>query len=167
MSHLNRDAVNDIILDMLGLLPCLTYPLAEIASHKTKGHPLFLTMLMISLNKDGLLRFSLNWQQWAWDKWKIQSRKIPNDKTTLLTSTRFRLLPDVQNAVCTLSCFGAATEKAVINVIEIELGVNLANTFEYAISEGFLEKVDQSYQLSHNIKFKKCHIICWGLKIKL
>jgi len=150
MSHLNRDVVNDMISDMLRLSPRLTRPLADIAYHKTKGNPLFLKRLMISLSKDGLLRFSLSRRRWVWDEEKIQSRKIPDDVATFLTSAIFKLSPDVQNALCTLSCFGAATDEAVIDVLETDLGVNLKNALEYAVSEGFLEKVDRNYQFSHD-----------------
>ncbi|KAL7461781.1 hypothetical protein ACHAXS_002187, partial [Conticribra weissflogii] len=150
MSQLDRDLVNEMLSDTLCLFPRVTRPLADILHHKTKGNPLFLSRLMVSLSKDGLLRFSFNRRRWEWDEEEIQSKKIPNDVAEFLTNSIGRLPPDVQAALSTLSCFGASTHTTVIEVLESRLDLRLKDSLEVATTEGFLEKNDETFQFSHD-----------------
>eukprot|EP00956_Cyclotella_meneghiniana_P019133 scaffold32530_cov44-Cyclotella_meneghiniana.AAC.6 len=57
--YLTKKAVNQFISDLLQLLPRLVASLSEIVFHKTRGDPLFISRMLLSLNRKGLLFFSL------------------------------------------------------------------------------------------------------------
>jgi len=150
ISPLDKDLVNEMISDTLCLFPRVTRSLADILYHKTKGNPLFLSRLIVSLSRDGLLRFSLSRRRWEWEEEKIQSMKIPDDVAELLTNSIGRLPSDVQDALCTLSCFGASIHLDIVDVLERDLDLQLQNSLEVARKEGFLEKFDRTIQFSHD-----------------
>lgn len=150
MRAFDEAAVNEMLSDMLRLSRRLTRPLANIIHHKTKGNPLFLNRLIMSLNKEGLLQFSLSRRRWEWDEEQIQSRKIPDDVAGFLTTLIAKLPENVQLAMFTLSCFGTSASSRVLEVLEMSLGIQLKNEFEVAASEGFLEKVGENYEFCHD-----------------
>ncbi|KAL7469039.1 hypothetical protein ACHAXS_009282 [Conticribra weissflogii] len=150
MSKLDKDSVNEMLSDTLCLFPRVTRPLADILYHKTKGNPLFFWRLIVSLSRDGLLQFSLSRRRWEWDEEKIQLMTIPDDVAEFLTNSIGRLPQDVQAALCTLSCLGASTQMAVIDVLEAGLDLQLKDSLEVAATEGFLEKTDKTFKFSHD-----------------
>ena len=87
--------LNSMVSETLCLSPRITQSLSSIIYHKTKGNPLFVSRLMLSLSKDGLLRPNLNRRRWEWDKEKIQSQKLPEDVAMFITST-IEALPEAE-----------------------------------------------------------------------
>ena len=57
--YLTKKAVNLFLSDLLQLLPRLVASLSDIVFHKTQGDPLFITRMLLSLNRKGLLYISL------------------------------------------------------------------------------------------------------------
>ncbi|KAL7465066.1 hypothetical protein ACHAXS_006557 [Conticribra weissflogii] len=150
MTLMDKDCLNDAVSDLLCLSPRLTRPLSDIVHHKTKGNPLFFTRLMARMVTDGLLQFRLSCRRWVWDEENIQSRKIPDDVAEFFTNAIGMLSPDALNALCTLSCFGASVEISVIKILEDGLGIQLQESFDVAVSEGFLDKTNHNYSFSHD-----------------
>jgi predicted ATPase len=68
---LGKDTVNRILSDLLSLSPCLVCGLSDIVYQKSKGSPLYMSQLLISLKRDGLLRLSLRDKRWVWDEARI------------------------------------------------------------------------------------------------
>ncbi|KAL7464104.1 hypothetical protein ACHAXS_004440, partial [Conticribra weissflogii] len=146
----DKETVNTAVSDMLSLSPRLTWPLSDIVYHKTKGNPMFFSRLMISLSKERLLHFSLSRRRWVWDEEKIQSRKIPDDVAEFLTNSISQLSPEIQAALCTLSCFGASANISAVKVLEDDLGLQLQNSLDAAVADGFLDKMNGKYQFCHD-----------------
>ena len=59
LGYMDEETVNTIVSETLRLLPRLTRSLSGVIYHKTKGNPLFVSQLMLSLSKEGILRPSL------------------------------------------------------------------------------------------------------------
>ena len=57
--YLTKDVVNQFVADLLHLSPRLVANLSDIVYHKTKGNPLFISRMLLSLNRKGLLYLSL------------------------------------------------------------------------------------------------------------
>lgn len=57
--NLTKDIVNQFVADLLHLSPRLVANLSDIVFHKTKGNPLFISRMLLSLNRKGLLYLSL------------------------------------------------------------------------------------------------------------
>jgi len=118
--------------------------------HKTKGNPLFVSRLLLSLSKEGLLRPSLSLRRWEWDKEKIQCQKLPDDIVIFLTNL-IRVLPeDVKSSLFVLSCFGASADRAFIKTLESALEKKLLDNLDLAVSEGLLDKTGDQYRFSHD-----------------
>jgi len=149
-SLLDKTTMNAMISDILCLSPRVTRSLSDIVHHKTKGNPLFFSRLMISLNKEGVVQFSLSRRRWVWDEEKILSRKVPDDVAKLLTGAICQLSPDVQAGLCALSCFGASVDVSIVEILERYLDLQLKSSLEVAVKECFLDKINGRYTFSHD-----------------
>lgn len=142
--------VNRIVSNMLCLCPRLVTSLSDIVYHKTKGNPLFFSQLMLSLNREGLLRVSLSRRRWVWDEEKIQSRRLPDDVASFFVASISKLPAEVQNALWVLSCFGASADSEIIMILESSLSLKLVEPLETAFAEGLVSKLDSTYQFCHD-----------------
>ena len=150
LDYMDEETVNTLVSETLCLLPRLTRALSSIIYRKTKGNPLFVSRLMLSLSKEGLLRPSLSRRRWEWDEEKIRCKKLPDDVAMFLTNSVGALPEDVRSALCVLSCFGGSAESAFINVLEGIFHRNLLDKFDVAIAEGLLDKINDQYSFSHD-----------------
>lgn len=143
-------ALTLMVSETLCLSPRLTCPLSRVIYHKTKGNPLFVSRLMFSLSKDGLLRPNLKRRRWEWDIEKIQGQKLPEDVAMFITNSIEALSEEVQSSLCVLSCFGATADSAFIKALEKVLDRRLLDNFDTAVAEGMLDKIDDEYRFSHD-----------------
>eukprot|EP00985_Skeletonema_marinoi_P034141 scaffold43234_cov256-Skeletonema_marinoi.AAC.1 len=150
LDRMDEETLTTMVSETLCLSPRLTRSLSSIIYHKTKGNPLFVSQLMISLSKEGLLRPSLSRRRWEWDKEKIQCQKLPDDVVMFFTNSIEALSEDVKASLCVLSCFGSSAESAFIKTMEGLLQKNLLNNLDTAVEEGLLDKKDGRYHFSHD-----------------
>ena len=147
---LDKDTTNTVVSDLLCLSPRLTRTLSDIIYHKSQGNPFFISQLMISLCRDGLVRLSLSRRRWEWDEEQIQSLKLPDDVAAFLSSTIERLPAEVQSALCTLSCFGARSDCVLIEALEANINIHLIEPLQVAVAEGIVDRVDGRYSFGHD-----------------
>ena len=145
-----EDALNTMISEALRLSSRLTRPLSSVIYHKTKGNPLFVSQLMISLNKEGLLRLSLRRRRWEWDMEKIQCQQLPDDVAKFLTNSLQALPREVKSSLCVLSCFGASSKVSLVELLERALNEQLQDNLDVAVKEGLIDKFDGHYRFSHD-----------------
>ena len=150
LGYFEEEMLNTMVSETLRLSPRLTRSLSSVIYHKTKGNPLFVSQLMLSLSKEGLLRPSLSRRRWEWDKEKIQSQKLPDDVAMFITESIQALSADVKSATCVLSCFGASADITVIKTLDGALNKNLVDNLDVAVREGLLDKADDKYRFSHD-----------------
>eukprot|EP00804_Cyclotella_cryptica_P026389 CCRYP_020284-RA/>CCRYP_020284-RA protein AED:0.07 eAED:0.07 QI:0/0.5/0.2/1/1/1/5/346/1279 len=150
LNCLDKDTVTHVVSNLLHLSHRLVGSLSDIVYHKTKGNPLFVSKMLLSLNREGLLRLSLTRNRWEWDEVKIQSRKLPDDVATLLVHNINALPIDAKTALGVLSCFGASTACEVIRALETDLDLNLIEPLNIAIVEGFVDKFDERFCFCHD-----------------
>jgi predicted ATPase len=144
------DTVTRVVSNLLHLSPRLVGSLSDIVYHKTKGNPLFVSKMLLSLNREGLLRLSLTRHRWEWDEEIIQSRQLPDDVAMLFVQSVSTLPIDVKIALGVLSCFGASTECEIIQALESDLNLNLIEPLDIAIAEGFVVKLCGRYRFCHD-----------------
>ncbi|KAK1744417.1 putative AAA ATPase [Skeletonema marinoi] len=145
---MDEHTLNTIVSETLCLSPRLTRPLSNVIYHKTKGNPLFVSQLMRSLKKEGLLRPSLSRRRWEWDTKKIRSRRLPDDVAIFLTDSLGELPDKVQRALFVLSCFGASSESAFVESQGLDR--NILKNLEIAVAEGFVDKINDQYRFAHD-----------------
>ncbi len=146
---LDENTLNTMVSETLCLSPRLTQTLSTIICHKTKGNPLFVSRLMCSLCKEGLLYLSLSRRRWQWDTKQIRSRRLPDDVAMFLTNSLGELPYEVRWALFVLSCFGASSESAFV-VQSQGLGSNILNNLDIAVTEGVVDKIDDRYSFAHD-----------------
>eukprot|EP00804_Cyclotella_cryptica_P019024 CCRYP_014442-RB/>CCRYP_014442-RB protein AED:0.00 eAED:0.00 QI:131/1/1/1/0.66/0.5/4/972/1336 len=155
---MDKDGMNTMISELLCLPRRLVKSLSELVYSKTKGNPLFLSRLLISLNKDGLLNLSLGRRRWVWDEKQIQSKELPDDVASFFSSRVGKLSPEVQAALQVLSCFGSVNTYE-LSILESGLSLNVVKPLERAVNEGFVSKNGNDYRFSHD----KIHEAVYGM----
>ena len=147
---MGEETLNAMISETLCLSPRRTRVLSSAIYHKTKGNPLFVTRLMISLYKDGLLRPSLRRRRWEWDKEKILCQKLPDDVAEFMSHTIEALPDDVKETLRILSCFGASVSNSFVSTLERAINKPLLDSIDAAVTEGLLDNIDDQYRFSHD-----------------
>lgn len=137
---LGKDTVNRILSDLLSLSPRLVCGLSDIVYQKSKGSPLYMSQLLISLKRDGLLRLSLRDKRWVWDEARIQSRQLPNDVASFFTRCISSLPEATRTSMQALSCFGAAVHSSIIEILEHEGNLTITKPLIVALEEGFISR---------------------------
>ena len=147
---MDEHMLNTMVSETLCLLPRLTRTLSNIIFHKTKGGLLFVSRLMRSLSKEGLLRPSLSRRRWEWDKEKIECKKSPDDVAMFLKNSIRELPEHVILSLCTISCFGASQDFSFIRTLERALKMKLFDNLDIAVAKGLLDKIGSQYRFSHD-----------------
>eukprot|EP00804_Cyclotella_cryptica_P024015 CCRYP_020056-RA/>CCRYP_020056-RA protein AED:0.21 eAED:0.21 QI:0/1/0.88/1/0.37/0.33/9/2200/1156 len=150
LSCMDKDTVTEVVSNLLHLSPRLLRTLSDIVYYKTKGNPLFVLKMLLSLERDGLLRLSLPRHRWEWDEEKIQSRKLPDDVAMFFVQSINTLPIDVKIALGALSCFGASAECEVMRALETDLKLNLKEPLNVAIAEGLVNNLNGKYCFCHD-----------------
>eukprot|EP00985_Skeletonema_marinoi_P014100 scaffold7078_cov148-Skeletonema_marinoi.AAC.7 len=145
---MDEHTLNTMVSETLCLPPRLTRSLSNVIYHKTKGNPLFVSRLMRSLTKEGLLRPSLSRRRWEWDTKKIRSQTLPDDVAIFLTDSLGELPDKVQWALFILSCFGASTESAFVESQGLDRSI--LKNLEVAVAEGLVDKINDQYRFAHD-----------------
>jgi len=115
---MEEETLNTMVSETLCILPRLSRTLSNVIYRKTKGNPLFVCRLLLSLSKEHLLYPSLSRRRWEWDKEKIMSQKLPDDVALFLTQSIADLPTDVKTSLFHFLCFGASAEVAFVNTLE-------------------------------------------------
>jgi predicted ATPase len=150
LNGLSEESLNNLLSHLLCLSPRLVGQLSHILYSKTKGNILFITQLMLSLHRDGLLKLDMGSQRWIWDEEEIMSEKLP-DNVALCFTRRIRLLPvEVQLSLFTLSAFGAAAKMEHIHWLETKLNMRVIEPLKRAASEGLVSNIKGSYTFMHD-----------------
>jgi predicted ATPase len=145
-----EDVLNEAISQLLCLSPRLVRSLSSIVFRKSKGNPLFVSQLLLSLNRDGLLRINLNRKRWVWNEEKILSTKLPDNVALCFTNGIKQLPIVVQVALHTLSMFGASVRVDCITWLESQLKIILTEPLKIAVSEGLVNIIRGSYKFAHD-----------------
>ena len=148
---MEEETLNTMVSETLCILPRLTRTLSSTIYRKTKGNPLFVSQLLLTLSKEGLLYPSLCRRRWEWDKEKIMSQKLPDDVALFLTQSIADLPTDAKTSLFHFSCFGASAEVAFVEMLERALDMrDLRKNLDIVVDEGLLEKTDGQYRFSHD-----------------
>ena len=157
MKCLTEDVLNTVISDLLHLSPRVVKSLSSLVYNKTRGNPLFVSQLLLSLSRDGLLRVDLKSQRWVWDQEKIYSAKLP-DNVAICFINGIRKLPiEVQLALHNLSMFGARIKYDCLSVLEIQLGMVITEPLKNAATEGLVSIQNGSCYFCHDRIQETCY----------
>ncbi len=151
LTGLDGEALNEMISEMLCMLPRLCKSLSDIVLEKTQGNPFFALSFLRSLVDSRLLKFSLRERKWIWDESKIRSEKIADNVLYLLTNKMTSLPENVQLALKVVSCFGIRIDGRIVDSLSsIQQYSDLKTWLDQAETEGCLQKVDEDYKFVHD-----------------
>ena len=151
MTCLKIDELTVAMSELLCLSPRLVRPLAGLIHKKTKGNSLLVSQLLLSLNRDNLLRIDLSNKRWVWDGNQIATMKLPDNIALCFTNDISKLTPQVQSALHILSMFGASAQSRCLEFLEIQLGLELIEPLKLAESEGLVSYHNNCYVFSHDM----------------
>jgi hypothetical protein len=159
---MEADALNDAISDMLCLVPRVVQPLSAIVHQRTKGNTLFVSQLLLSLYRDGLIYLDLSRGRWVWDEDKILSSTLPDNIANCFTNGISLLPVDVQLSMHTLSMFGASAKSDYLKCLESQLDVKILGPLEVAVAEGLVMNIKGSYAFTHDSIQEACYKMIEG-----
>ncbi|KAL7512036.1 hypothetical protein ACHAXN_008983 [Cyclotella atomus] len=149
LKRMEEDCLNSVMSELLCLSPRLIRPFSRIVHSKTRGNCLFISQLMLSLNRDGLIYLDFNKQRWVWNEEKILSTKLPENVAICYTNGIIKLPIDEQLALHALSVFGASARIMYLVLLENQLGLKLVEPLTRAAAEGLV--------INHAGSFHFCH----------
>ena len=132
------EVLNDLISETLHLSPRMTRPLSSVLYHKTRGNPLFLKQLLISLTEQGYIYFDWNQHRWAWELDKIMELKISDSVLALLMDDIERLPDDMKFGLQVASCIGSQMTEFMLACLSKELGFDLKDILRQLSQKGFM-----------------------------
>ena len=147
---------------MLCLPPRLTKSLSDIVYVRTKGNPLFFSQLLIGLNRDGLLSFSLPQRRWVWDEDLICSMEMPDNIACCFANDICNLPVQVQSAVHSLSMFGNKAKLSYIVSLESQLNIKIVEPLKFAETVGLISIRNGVFKFNHDMIQQAAYSICNG-----
>jgi hypothetical protein len=150
VSCMKEEEINIFVSELFCLSPRLVEPLARIIYSRTKGNILFVSQLLLSLNRDGLLHVDFGNQRYVWDVEQINSTKLPDNVALCFTNGIGKLPIEVQLSIHTLSMFGASARSDCIAFLESQLHVKISEPLQVAVKEGLVSYVKNSYTFCHD-----------------
>lgn len=120
--------------------------LAEQLFDKTHGNPFFLTQLLMSLSKDGLLRRSRSTGRWTWDDKQIAAAPIAENVVEFMASKLQRLSPSTQRVLSLAACIGYRFDLAALRTIAERPPAETAEDLLPALREGLVVRLDADHR---------------------
>ena len=151
LGNMSADSVNNLVSETLHIIPRITRPLSDVLYQKTRGNPLFLRQLVVSMNGQGLIYVNLNERKWAWDLKKIEHEPISSSVLALLMKEMQQLHPNLQLGLGVASCCGSHIGKDVLSILSRGLGVDLVGILAQVCQMGFM------YKENNGVMFRFAH----------
>ena len=167
LSALDKDAVNDMLVDVLSLEDhnaIETSALADLVHKRTHGNAFFVIQYLKMLQEKGILEFQLGLMKWVWSLEEVETKTgvtenvidLMRNKMTSLPKELCEVLPLV---ACLGSTFNTRKVSVVVDAFQAERGYNEGLSghvgaefwLEACSNEGFIEMVDQeSFRWVHD-----------------
>jgi predicted ATPase len=148
LKNMDMNLLEQVISELLYLSPRIVKPLSSITYSKTKGNSLFVSQLLRSMHRDGLLRVDLTSEGLTWKMEQICASKLP-DNVALCFANGIEKLPiEVQLALNTLSMFGSSAVIGCVRALETQLGMILIEPLKVAAAEGLATCAEGSYHFN-------------------
>ena len=110
LNDLDKDAVREMIADVLNMEQSDSNGLSDIVYNKTHGNAFFLIQFMHSLVKDDLLTFNAGMMTWTWHDVDVKERTMATNNVVDLMKNKMSKLPSDLSLSRTMSKASAETE---------------------------------------------------------
>ena len=152
LGNISVDSVNSLVSETLHVTPRITRPLSDVLYQKTRGNPLFLRQLFVSLYGQGHIYFDLSKPRWAWDLNKIEQQPITSSVLSLLMKEIQQLDHNLQLGLGVASCLGSCARSDILNLLSQGLGVDLIDILQRVSQKGFMNNVNNGamFRFAHD-----------------
>ncbi len=124
------------------------HSLAKICYVRTQGNPFFLTQLLQTLYKDGLIEFDPQSGKWRWEVDRIAEKGITANVVDLMTQKIRELSSGAQEALKFAACLGNRFDLQTLSIISEQSPKQTALQLWEALRAGLLVSTDESYMFS-------------------
>jgi len=147
LSALNVPHTTQLMADTFHCDTATVAPLVDLVLAKTHGNPFFLNEFVKSLHTQELITFDYESNQWRWDLQQIQARDITDNVVVLMTNKVQKLPPQTQAALKLAACIGNKFDLTNLATVYQKSPQETANDLRYALVEGLLLPLNDSYKL--------------------
>ena len=111
---------------------------------------MFILRLLVSLNDEGLVWYSINSRRWMYDLEKIDLKEMPEDVVKHMMEHMGRLPGNMQTGLKICACLGPSFEEAMLEKARKDADIG-EDFLESCVEDGFLQKEGfSSYKWSHD-----------------
>jgi predicted ATPase/tRNA A-37 threonylcarbamoyl transferase component Bud32 len=121
--------------------------LAEQLFDKTHGNPFFLSQLLTTLSREGLLWLDRGTGRWSWEQRQIAEAPIAENVVEFMASKLQKLSPSTRQVLCLAACIGHAFDLAELSTIAERTPVETADELWPALREGLVVPLTADYRL--------------------
>ena len=159
LSPLKIKHINQLIADTLNCSTKVSQPIAKLIAKKTGGNPFFLTQFIYFLYQDNLLVFNPTQSSsipsednergcWQWDINQFEKVSITENVIDLMIHKIKKLNHKTQNILKLAACIGNQFNLEALAIINNKSQKITAKELQYALDEGLIIPLDNSYKLS-------------------
>ncbi len=134
------------IADTLGQDARAVEPLAAVAREKTRGNPLFLGQLLLTLAKDGALSFDQTKREWRWDLVRANATVATDNVVDLVLRKLDQLGEGPRRILHVAACIGHQFDSETLATVVGGSREALVKDLWSALDEGLLVPLDANYR---------------------
>jgi predicted ATPase/signal transduction histidine kinase len=139
--------IQQLLADTLSCQVETTLPLAQLLQDKTGGNPFFLTQLLKTLYRAGLLRFELSLGQWQWDMPTIHELPVSENIVDLVAETLQTLPHQSQYILSLAACVGNRFDLKTLSIISQQTIPTLVENLWEALKLSLVLPLNSDYKL--------------------
>ncbi|NJM47470.1 MAG: AAA family ATPase [Alkalinema sp. RU_4_3] len=139
--------IQQLLADTLSCNIETTLPLAQLLQDKTGGNPFFLTQLLKTIYRAGLLRFELSLGQWQWDMPAIHQLPVSENIVDLVAETLQTLPAESQHILSLSACVGNRFDLKTLSIISQQPILTILNNLWEALKLSLVMPLNSDYKL--------------------
>jgi predicted ATPase/signal transduction histidine kinase len=147
LKPLGIDQIQQLLADTLTCQVETTLPLAQLLQDKTGGNPFFLTQLLKTLYRAGLLRFEPSLGQWQWDMEAVRELPVSENIVDLVAETLQTLPPESQHILSLAACVGNRFDLKTLSIISQQALPKLVENLWEALKLSLVMPLSSDYKL--------------------
>ena len=150
VAPLNRDDVEELIVDAIHCPRERAAPLAQLVNEKTGGNPFFVIQFLSHLAEEGLLTLDRASGRWTWELARIKERAFTDNIVDLMLGKLARLSDATRAALACMACLGNRAAADILSMVSGIPDAELATVLAEPVQMGLLFRSGGAFVFIHN-----------------
>ncbi len=155
LQPVNSEYIGTLIKDMLSVDLDHTGDFLQVITEKTGCNPLFIKEFLISLHKEGLIRFiqtegNIEKDRWRIDLQAILKAKLPETIVSLLTQRIRKLSAETQDILKIAACIGTRFSPDLVTAVHGKAVETIHTRLKEARDQGIIIPTQEGFQFIHD-----------------